>query len=146
MCQSCFRISPLPSPNLSPARLNDYGYPQSKSGWLLCARPRSDPLQSNCHAQSHCFCSLEGNCYVDDTKHGNQRIQSEPLNVGVAEAAAASTLTRLTGNDQNDDVRGKELQRSQSSEMLSILFTDADSQDREDKDAGDGGDARWSNS
>ena len=146
MCQSRFRISPLPSPNLSPARLNDYGYPQSKSGFCAHGHAliRHSRIVTLNHA--HCFCSLEGNCYVDDTKHGNQRIQSEPLNVGVAEAAAASTLTRLTGNDQNDDVRGKELQRSQSSEMLSILFTDADSQDREDKDAGDGGDARWSNS
>ena len=68
-----------------------------------------------------------------------------PVNVEVADKISApTTLTRLTTKtDQNDDVAGKQLLHTESSETMSIFFkfTDVESsQDREDEDAGDGGD------
>ena len=65
---------------------------------------------------------------------GVNQTRVSPVNVSPVEAAL--TLTGLTRNVQTDNVCGQQLQRSASSEMMSILF-DADSQDREDEDSGD---------
>ena len=67
----------------------------------------------------------------------NNQTRVSPVNVNVASGKAGLALAGLKRNNvQTEDTDGKQLQRSESSEMLSILFDAVSQQDAGDNDAG----------
>ena len=66
----------------------------------------------------------------------NNQTRVSPVNVNPASGKAGLTLAGLTRNVQTEDTDGKQLQRSESSEMISFLFDAVSQQDAGDNDAG----------